>query len=353
MKNALVTTYCTWTSYGSVLQAYALQQFLKTMDVDSYIVSDSHDPEYDEKKKKYGGLKNIVKNFLDTVQRSKIHRRYVKNTEFIEKNISIRRFSSVDDIRKTVFDAEVCIAGSDQIFHPDLCSPLFFLDCFSSDKKKVSYAASMGVTNVKREKDEDFKRLLNNFDCISVREADNVDIIKRYFDRDVRVNIDPTFLISSSDWKKISKEYGIKGKYILVYPIYWDISYNHFLKELKKKTRYTIVTVKSGFNRVYGDKFILDAGTDEFIGLIDNAEAVVTSSFHGVAMSAILNKDFAAVINPKAPSRIEALLNTLNLRPLPIEQLCDKHMDYSSANEIIVKEKFRTEQYFEEVFSYE
>ena len=75
MKNALVTTYCTWTSYGSVLQAYALQQFLKTMGVDSYIVSDSHDPEYDEKKKKYGGLKNIVKNFLDTVQRSKIHRR--------------------------------------------------------------------------------------------------------------------------------------------------------------------------------------------------------------------------------------------------------------------------------------
>lgn len=353
MKNVLITTYCTWTSYGSVLQAYALQQFLRTIEVDSCIVSDSLDPEYDEKKKKSGGIKKIVKNFFNTVQRSKIHRRYVKNTKFIEKNISIRRFSSVDDIRKTVFDAEVCIAGSDQIFHPDLCSPLFFLDCFSSDKKKVSYAASMGVTNVKREKEGEFKRLLNNFDCVSVREADNVDVIKRFFDRDVRVNIDPTFLISSSDWRKLSRKYEIKKKYILVYPIYWDFSYNRLLKELKKKTGYTIVTVKSEFNRVYGDKFILDAGTDEFIGLIDNAEAVVTSSFHGVAMSAILNKNFSAVINPKAPSRIESLLNTLSLSPIPIEQLCDKRIDYSSTNEIIAKEKLRTEQYFKEVFSRE
>lgn len=353
MKNALVTTYCTWTSYGSALQAYALQQFLKNIEVDSYIVSDSLDLEYDESKRKIVGLKKIVKDFFDIFQRSKIHRRYIRNTEFIEKNISIRRFSSVEDIRKTVFDAEVCIAGSDQIFHPDLCSPLFFLDCFPSDKKKVSYAASMGITKVKREKEGEFERLLNNFDCISVREADNVDVIKRYFDRDVRVNIDPTFLISPSDWRKISREYGIKKKYILVYPIYWDLSYNRLLKELKKKTGYTIVTVKSGFNRVYGDKHIIDAGTDEFIWLIDHAEAVVTSSFHGVAMSAIFNKNFAAVVNPGSPSRIESLLNTLNLSPLPIEQLCDEHMDYSFANEIIAKEKLRTEQYFKEVFSHE
>ena len=65
MKNALVTTYCTWTSYGSALQAYALQQFLKNNEVDSYIVSDSLDLEYDESKRKIVGLKKIVKDFFD------------------------------------------------------------------------------------------------------------------------------------------------------------------------------------------------------------------------------------------------------------------------------------------------
>lgn len=349
MKNALITTLCTWASYGSVLQSYALKKQLEKLECDSFTVTD-----YKERETA-GRLfsknpKIFIKNLYGSLNASKRHRRFIKSSEFISSNLDVRRYDSYEDIKKLNIDADICIAGSDQIFNPDVCSPVFFLD-FCPAKKRVSYAASMGVTAVKKEKEEEFARLVNNFDRISVREADNAEVIGKYYSGKIDINIDPTFFLSAEEWRKLEKKYDIKGKYIFVYPLYWNKKYNPLLKKLKKETGYEIVTIKNGWSSAYGSKTVSDAGIEEFLWLIDHAEAIVTSSFHGVALSSILNKDFSAVINPSSPSRISSLLQTLGITPPSIEELTRSHIDYETVNKKIEEEKAKGIGYLKEILT--
>ena len=44
MKKAIISTFCTWKSYGSILQAFALKTFLNGLGVQSKIVMDEPYP---------------------------------------------------------------------------------------------------------------------------------------------------------------------------------------------------------------------------------------------------------------------------------------------------------------------
>lgn len=351
MQTAFISTYCTWTSYGSVLQSYAFKEYLKNFDVHSTIVFDRDKEIYNGDLKFSKNARIFLRNIYSKLHQRKIRTRYEKMTDFIDERIDTIYFSSYKDVEKAELNSDLFIAGSDQIFHPQLCNPLFFLDYAPKSAKRISYAASMGKTQIDKQKQETFKRLINNFDYISVRESDNKEIISEYTDKNIEVNIDPTFLIDASEWRKFEKEYYIKEKYILVYPLYWDTKLNKKLKELKKRTGYKIIVVCSGLNKVYADKKILDAGLEEFLWLIDHAQAVVTSSFHGVAMSVIFNKNLSVIINPKLPSRIRSLLDTIELKPLEIEELFNKSIDYDTVNQNISKQHKRSYDYLYKVIN--
>jgi hypothetical protein len=72
--------------------------------------------------------------------------------------------------------------------------------------------------------------------------------------------------------------------------LYWDKSLNKQIKKLKKDSGYKVIGVfTSGFNRVCCDIKLRDVGVDEFLWLVDNAEAVITSSFHGAVFSTIFD----------------------------------------------------------------
>lgn len=57
--------------------------------------------------------------------------------------------------------------------------------------------------------------------------------------------------------------------------------------------------------------------------MVDHAEYVVTSSFHGAAFSIIFQKKFSVIVNPKLPSRIDNLMNTLKIPAVEICQLSE------------------------------
>lgn len=64
------------------------------------------------------------------------------------------------------------------------------------------------------------------------------------------------------------------------------------LKELHEKTGYKIVSIQNSLRPIYANKRVMDIGPKQFLWLMDHAEAVVTSSFHGTAFSVIFNKRF-------------------------------------------------------------
>ncbi len=73
---------------------------------------------------------------------------------------------------------------------------------------------------------------------------------------------------------------------------------------------------------------------EEFLGYIQNAECIVTTSFHGVAFSIVFRKPFYFIsTGNKAENRITSLLEQLGLsdRIIPETQIPEfKPIDYKS-----------------------
>lgn len=357
MKKTYTITYCEWESYGSMLQAVALQKTIKALGVENKILKDTVVPEtkYVAPSLLSKKPKVILKNIYSLIKNKKIASKYKKTLEFMENNIEIQYKNGYDNIVQDPPCADVFIAGSDQIWHPDLCRPFFFLDFVKDGTRRISYAASMGKTRINENKKEELKKLLKNFDAISVREKDNADIVSEFVNKPINVNIDPTFLLPSNEWQKYEKPYPINGKYILVYAIYWDSAFNRKLKELSKKTGMKVISISASLNKVWANKKLFDVSVDEFLWLVHNAEYVVTSSFHGVAFSTIFNKQFSAVINPKLPSRIGALTDLLEIPIVPIEKLSDAEqiIDFENINNKIHIQKEESIKYLKEELFFE
>lgn len=351
MKKACVVTYCEWSSYGSVMQSLGLKNALNLIGCQSYIVKDRVAPLTKTRIHFTLGRnpKRIVVNLYNSLIKKKTEKRYENSVKFIQENVDVIYYNDYQALLKNPPIADYYIAGSDQIFHPDLCKPLFFLD-FLNEKKRLTYAASMGKTVVSESKEEAFKDLVSKIDTVSVREKEMVDVLSKYTSKDINVHIDPTFLTEKEVWRKYEREYALKKPYILVYAIYWDRKLNRELKKLRKKTGYDIVLLGTGFSTVYGNKKIYDADPGQFLWLIDNAEAVVTSSFHGVAFSLIFNKKLSAVVNPALPSRINDLLDLLNVEKKEITSVLDFNLEnYNQINEQIEKERNRSITYLKEI----
>lgn len=348
-KHINIITYCTWTSIGSILQAYALSSTIESCGYEPALWLEEENRTL--KKRKRHTLKSILKELYKTFIHKKLERAYEKRISYIQENMDVCYFSNSEDFKNEASQKteDVFIAGSDQIWNPDRCNPVFFLD-FVKSGKRISYAASMGNTIIPENKKEKFRELIGNFEKISVREQECKDALCGLTEKEIMVNIDPTFLLEADKWRRLEKEYKVKKPYILLYMLYWDENCRKKIKELKKRTGLHVYAICSGLSKVYADKLLFDVGIEEFLWLIDHAEYVVTSSFHGVALSTILNKKFSAVINPASPSRIENLLRTLSIPVVNIDDL-DKTdaFDYEKINNRIFEEAERSIDYLKEV----
>ena len=86
------------------------------------------------------------------------------------------------------------------------------------------------------------------------------------------------------------------------------------VEELVSKTGYKVIEMRSYMPFFhYGRRYRLTADAQEFISLIHGAEYVVTSAFHGIAMSIIFEKQFFFTSQKKQANRVASLLQTLGL----------------------------------------
>lgn len=346
MKRIFVATYCEVNSYGSILQSIGLQKTLDKLGYEGWILKEDKEK---TKKTVPGGLKSMILSVHDKIIAKQIAGRQNRTQKFMDDNIRIKSCGEYEQFKKDVPSAHAYIAGSDQIWNPKVMNPLFFLKDVPASYKKIAYAASMGVLEISKDKEEVFFDNIRKFDCISVREKEMTPILKPHIDKTINENIDPVFLYPASEWRKLEKEYPINEPYVLVYPIYWNHDLDSKLKELHKKTGKKIVVVTNHFRKIYADKHIYDVDPAQFLWLIDHADAVVTSSFHGLAMSVIFNKKVSVVINPAAPSRLNSLLELLKVKNCTIDELMDgKEILWTETNERIVKEQIKGIEYLKE-----
>lgn len=355
MKKIFVATYCDWRSYGAVLQALALQSQLRELGCESQVLCPEPQP---PKKLKpslplTGGLAQRILDTHKLLVHAALQRKYRNTHAFIRAHVSVRYCGSYAELNAAPPEADAYLAGSDQVWRPDRVDPFFFLAFAPEGSKKLSYAASMGSPDIPAEQLAAFRGGICGFDTLSVREPDNRRVIAALTDQPVHRHIDPVFLWSPEQWRGLARPYpGMDRPYILVYAIYWDHSLNRQLERLHRQTGMDVVVLANSWRRIYANRWIFDADPGQFLWLVDHAAMVVTSSFHGTAMSVIFEKRFAAVINPAAASRITGLLEVLDIREAAMEALFSgEQPDYAPVRERIRQEQARSRQYLNEVLA--
>lgn len=330
------------------MQAYALQQFLLGMAIDVETVDRPRDSESLHFQVKRT-LKDIIRlqlgriNSLPTQRKQKLVQRnlllfrkqYLMMSPIIRDEDSLLIY-----FRKNQFDAVV--VGSDQVWRPKY-SPclrnfyLDFLDKVESRVKRISYGASFGVDEWEytSEQTEQCKRLIHKFDALSVREKSAQVLCQKYFEVSPVLMLDPTMLLSADKYRELFKKEnkpGNKGR-VLTYFLDSQQSKHRQARYVADVLQAMTFTVKPNinisdvpFNRI--EECVLPP-VEEWLQSFDEADFVVTDSFHGCVFSIIFNKPFIAIGNAKRGiTRFESLLDLFDLseRLVLPEQKIDKRL---------------------------
>ena len=221
-------------------------------------------------------------------------------------------------------DYDYFVVGSDQVWNPNWYRGIkaeAFLLAFAKREQKVCMAPSFGISELPEEWKLHFKKYLEDFRYLSVREKEGAKIIKELTGREAEVVIDPTLMLDAGEWRKIEKKSKARKdnkKYILKYFLGIQSQENiDYIKKIAHKKKYQILELMKPNQ---SDVFV--SGPCEFIDLIDHAELICTDSYHACIFSILFNKPFLVFDRysnkVQMNSRINTLLSTLDLeRRLP------------------------------------
>ena len=311
------------TNHGSVLQAYALSNYLNSVGCEAEII-DYVPKRYKIwnalllKKGKLYPLPVLLAYYPIAVIKSIRVRKIFER--FLKKNLNLtRKYSTSIQLRERPPKADIYISGSDQVWNNDYNGDKdnsYFLDFVGGNGKKIAYAASFGKEEIS---DSEYlykiKPMLKSFNKISVRESDALNILGKIGVESTHV-VDPVFLLSKEQWTDFANDFKTTEPYILVYVM--DGLYSelldcaHKIKEETGNSIYVVSFRKIKDSRI--DKCFHLANPKDFVGLINNASAVVTNSFHGTAFSVLFQKNFITIGKKMYNSRMISLLNKLLLQ---------------------------------------
>ncbi|WP_207876607.1 polysaccharide pyruvyl transferase family protein, partial [Clostridium sp. HV4-5-A1G] len=307
MKIAIITIHDPKVNYGSTLQSCATYSFVKQLGYDVEIIN--YCPQYKtflQRIKRYF-VKLIF--LIPYIIRANKFKRY-----FMEHAILTKKYKNYKDLSYNPPKADVYITGSDVIWNrmvnPEGNDDAFYLR-FVQDAFKMSYAPSMG--EIQNNVNLNFiKQRISDFKYISVREYDSKKQLEDMGFANVECVLDPVFLLDKKYYLGISKT-NIYGRYILVYLMSKSNFSEYVIKFIKKKLKLKVLLI-GGFKRKcdceYYDR---TTGPIDFITYINNAEYIVTDSFHCVSFSLIFNKEFCFVPSKKCNMRIENILSITHL----------------------------------------
>ena len=319
-------------NYGNKLQTYALQSFLRQNGYEaetiryeaSYVrripavpknmhwqnlISQSVVQSLDD-------MLRILKRKIESKKLEQLHHKRKEGfRSFEQANITYTEEIYYHDSPFTNLSKsfDCFISGSDQVWNPyyEGIDPFFYL-CFAEKGKRIAYAPSIAVEQIPTEKKENMGQWIREMDYISIREIAGKELLAREFGVDARLVCDPVFLLSREQWRQKAASLPEKKPYFAVY----------LLGKKTIVTKWIIRKLEKTFGIYAVDIYTRDdpasafATPEEFLSLIENAQFVLTDSFHGTAFSVIFQVPMVLLGRYSANrigSRIESLLSTIGV----------------------------------------
>ena len=321
MKKIGILTYHACFNYGACLQAYALQNSIMKIQPDCEIIdyqSETLRNICDVFSKKPDNKKEVIKNITRYPYKAQLNRRQKLFEDFINNDLILsRRCTTEADVEKQAEQYECIVCGSDQTWNlePSIryCNEVYYLN-FPKKQRRVTYATSFGqwVEKIASREDE-ILPWIKSFDILSMREESGVEYLRSKGLKCEHV-LDPTLLLRVDEYDKICRVPDMDRPYVLMFS--WNCAKEviDVARKVSKQLNCDLINIVAPPRALFsGVKRKLDVGPKEFLGLVKNAEFVVTNSFHGTVFSSLYNKPFASVISGSVDKRRQSLMHQLGL----------------------------------------
>ena len=311
MKIGIMTFWWSEDNYGQLLQCYALQKYLRDQGHDPFLIR--YDPRNDYVPTP---LYRKLLKALNPVQLagylSLKRRMYLSSKEYTTHNrqFSIFRdtylkqseqiYYSYDELKANPPQADCYIVGSDQVwaFSNGALQKVkklvhaYFLDFGSDSIIRMAYAASWGREQIPDNFVDEIQPLLKKFQKVSVREKSGIDICRRCGYETAQWICDPTLLLDAEVYRRIYRDSNVTAS-------------QRFAQERNLDVRYISANMNmDAYEKTY-------ATIPEWLYLVDNAQYVITNSFHCCVFSILFRKQFGAIAltgkNSGMNSRLQSL----------------------------------------------
>lgn len=323
MKTGIITFHAA-INYGSVLQAFALQEYLTARGHDVSVIdfrskaqrqlypsAISFSSRYNAKRT----LSRIMRPFSGWKEIRMTATKHSAFSSFLERYLhqTPEKFFAEEDLRRYDWSSYgMLVSGSDQIWNlSDIdASPAYFLD-FVSGMKKIAYAPSAGPHPVSSGRAglglSQARKFISDYSAVSVREKATADF---YSLGDAPVLPDPTVLHEADFYR--SAECPLSGislpeRYVLYYvpgrrskaaEMLADAASAGMLGKkaaavLPQQARIPVLSVGDGASCLYPEFSVpVPCGPDGFLYLVDKASCTVGTSHHLMVFSMLFGKDF-------------------------------------------------------------
>lgn len=321
MKIGIITFHAAH-NYGSMLQAYAMQTFLKRQGHHVEIIN------FCPLSQKRGYPKAIDFTAISNIKRSlkrlllapgtiaSLDKKWHLFNDFLHRYLHLtKEYSTLEELKHADFDYDVLITGSDQIWNTKAFdfSEAYFGTFVENTTKKVAYAPSMGPEPEKQNIDY-LRKLLQGYSAVSVREERTKEFIvnDHIYDK-VEVVLDPTMLLDGCDYDSLyAKKPIIEGDYLFYYtPGGVRHEFLNEASKIGKKLNLPVICEScyspGDLNRYDNVIPYVPVGPSEFLNLVKNAKVVCGASFHLMVFSILFNKDFYCM-NGDVDSRMNNLM---------------------------------------------
>lgn len=319
-------------NYGCLLQAYALQETIKSMGHEVVTINRFSNPKVAFLAQFKNWAKRIASYYIKgnnvrlcwnpnlTMDMKRVL--FSQTQKFVDRNITNTGIVFPSDLERIdkEYQFDAYVVGSDQVWLPN-----FSLNCFldfvhRDNVKRIFYAASTGSTSFADIPSIAMKckNLSRKFSGISVREDSLLPVVKKALGRDAIQVLDPTLLLDAKDYLAACVEKEDDSPIIFTYILDKTYDKQVLVGKVQKELQLPIVagSVEKDYERGKNmdiNKCIYPS-VDHWILNMARAKFVVTDSFHGTCMAITFRKPFVVVGNKaRGLNRFLSLLSLFNL----------------------------------------
>lgn len=389
MNIGIVTFYYKNYNFGGALQARALTKAVNSI---KGVKAEQIQIDFRQSWKKESKLKHLlatiehhglhesirmVRNFkkreehkrsVVSIDESLLRKRMQAFDKFSDETAHSKGVYSDSNFRKCTEEYQAFICGGDQIWNDwgtEFYSHglnIYTLKSIPNNCLKLSYAPSIPMKSPNRAFLKKLKEGLLTLNAVSVRENSSVQLIENLIGKTVNAVVDPVLLLTSEQWDEQCVLPDIREKYIICYLLGEGRASREAAQEYAKGLGVKLLVFPFIGGLItddcdFGDIRDFTSGPAEFVGLIRNAEAIITDSFHATVFSVIYHKPFYVVERTtlvggnSMESRLIDFLDEYKLSNQRIEATRLKYMseipriDYNKVDEILRQRRMESYEY--------